>query len=101
MDGYLLVFTDPIDKYYVNAFNKKKSWAEGTYELIGPKVLGNKEKFDQHLLISHNTEELPDFKRTYRNIRNILEVFPYEGIVFHHEDGRMAKIKKKDFGFNR
>jgi hypothetical protein len=26
-----------------------------------------------------------------------LHARPYEGIVWHHPDGRMAKLKKRDF----
>ena len=31
----------------------------------------------------------------------MLHAFQFEGIVFHHPDGRMAKIKLKDFGLYR
>lgn len=34
-------------------------------------------------------------------IHAALEANPIEVIVFHHEDGRMAKIKKRDFGLRR
>ena len=28
-------------------------------------------------------------------------VFSGEGVVFHHPDGRMYKVRKKDFGIKR
>jgi len=34
-------------------------------------------------------------------IRTFLEHAGWEGIVFHHPDGRMAKIKGRDFGLKR
>ena len=42
-----------------------------------------------------------DFPRTYDQIKDALENTDIEGIVWHHPDGRMVKIKKKDFGFKR
>lgn len=84
-----------------------------TYELIGPKVNGNPEGFSRHLLIEHGGDGL-EFSddvdvqdpsgndgdpRTYDQIRSFLErIGPMEGLVFHHPDGRMAKIKRRDFG---
>jgi hypothetical protein len=49
------------------------------------------------------------FQRNYetdRLIRNevvpeYLEQADIEGVVFHHFDGRMAKVKKKDYGMKR
>lgn len=75
---------------------------DGTYELCGPKVQGNPEKLLCHTLISHDkAEKLGDVPRTYDGLRGYLEAKDIEGIVFHHPDGRMAKIKKRDFGFKR
>lgn len=73
-------------------------WPAGTYELIGPKINGNPEGLDQHLLQAHAwaaTFDLPD--RSFVALQTWLLALPkYEGIVFHHEDGRMAKIKRRD-----
>ena len=70
----------------------------GTYELCGPKVQGNPEGFSQHVLIAHAEAEVLQAPRTYEELEKfLLGDFPYEGIVWHHPDGRMAKIKKKDF----
>jgi Family of unknown function (DUF5565) len=70
----------------------------GTYELCGPKINGNPEGFDKHFLISHGgfTFLIPP-ERTYDALRTWLLNNKYEGIVYHHPDGRMAKIKRKDF----
>lgn len=68
----------------------------GTYELVGPKVNGNPEGFDHHGLVAHGADEL-DAPRDFDGLRGWLLVRPYEGIVWHHPDGRMAKLKRRDF----
>lgn len=82
----------------------------GTYELCGPKVNGNPESFDQHELIYHAAaqqlhitppEPIDDVDMEFRTLRDWLLVMPYEGIVWHHPDGRMAKLKKRDFPKSR
>ena len=74
---------------------------EGTYELIGPKINGNPEGVDSHQLIRHGADII-DIKvdLTYFWIKEIMSRFRtlgYEGLVWHHPDGRMAKIKVRDF----
>jgi hypothetical protein len=90
--------------------NPNPDWITGgTYELIGPKINGNPEGSDEHTLISHefaehvdpaNDGHMPELQRTYLWIRAhalTLKERGVEGIVYHHPDGRMAKIKGKDF----
>jgi hypothetical protein len=73
-------------------------WHEGTYELIGPKVNGNPEDAPFHALVRHAAAQmLPMAPRTYRQLTTWLPEFDGEGIVWHHPDGRMAKLKKRDF----
>lgn len=70
----------------------------GTYELCGPKINGNPEGFAWHVLIKHaNAEVLDITAKDYEGLRLVLSAFPGEGIVWHHPDGRMAKLKRKDF----
>lgn len=74
----------------------------GTYELIGPKINGNPEHFDMHVLIPHGEFVIGDAPRTFDGLKDYLtgadgKPFPFEGIVWHHEDGRMAKLKVRDF----
>lgn len=73
----------------------------GTYELCGPKVNGNPEGFDHHYLVKHGSEVLLDVTLNYEGINAYLSEVDIEGIVWHHPDGRMVKIKKKDFGLKR
>ena len=75
----------------------------GTYELIGPKIQGNPEKEETHLLVRHDfCEGVGNLDRTYEGIKAFLSENDWEGIVFHHQDGRrLAKIKGRDFGIKR
>ncbi len=77
-------------------------WRPGTYELCGPKVNRNPEGYPEHRLVRHEDAapiELP--ARTWDDIRATVRALAesggVEGIVWHHEDGRMAKIKARDF----
>jgi hypothetical protein len=77
-------------------------WPEGTYELCGPKINGNPERYDRHVLVKHGMEGAPlgTNARTYEELRTVLTgpaYDGYEGIVWHHPDGRMAKLKRRDF----
>lgn len=77
--------------------------APGTYELVGPKINQNPDRFAGHLLLAHGWTpfserlDLNTAPRDYSGLATWLADRPYEGIVWHHEDGRMAKIKRKDF----
>lgn len=73
-------------------------WPSGTYELVGPKVNGNPEGFDRHTLLAHaDAEEFDDVPLDFDGLRDWLLDHKYEGIVWHNPDGRMAKLKKRDF----
>lgn len=69
----------------------------GTYELIGPKINRNPEDHPYHHLVEHATASTFDAPRDFDGLVKWLEPFPHEGIVWHHPDGRMAKIKRRDF----
>jgi hypothetical protein len=73
-------------------------WGIGTHELIGPKINGNPEGVDTHTLIFHGeAERLDDPPRDFDGLAKWLHEHDFEGIVWHRPDGRMAKIKKRDF----
>ena len=96
--GWLKVTDCPEDKWHNLAFSK--SYQDGTYELCGPKIQGNPENLEDHVLIAHDNAEILDLKdRTFEGIKNYLQDLPYEGVVFKHEDGRQAKIKRRDFNY--
>lgn len=74
---------------------------DGTYELVGPNVQGNPERASHHFLIRHGAAVLHTAPREFTSLKAWLIDSNIEGIVWHHPDGRMVKIKKKDFGFKR
>ncbi|MEU1313069.1 hypothetical protein ABZ419_29825 [Streptomyces cinnamoneus] len=120
--GYLAVETDevtgktvgwepiaqsPFAKFHAEALANPAAsavgtFAPGTYELVGPKVNGNPERKEQHELIAHRGAAQCDIpERSFTVIRDCVLTFHTsdgcEGVVFHHLDGRMAKIKARDF----
>ena len=101
--GWMLVGEGTEDHWHREAWKNVVSLPDGTYELIGPKVQGNPENAQYHTLVSHeSTRVFKDVPRTYEGIREWFWLNPkIEGIVFHHPDGRMAKIKLRDFGIKR
>lgn len=73
----------------------------GTYELCGPKVQGNPERFAKHVLVEHATAEefRPEEPNEYSPRSMVWFVgntCGWEGLVWHHPDGRMAKLKARD-----
>lgn len=97
IQGWVPVGVGNEDKYHREAFVGNEP--DGTYELVGPKIQGGAEKqYEKHVLIRHaDAEIIDDFPRDFDGIKNAFKDFPYEGIVFHHPDGRMVKIKVRDF----
>lgn len=79
------------------------AWPVGTYELIGEKVQGNPEVIDGHMLVPHDRAAVvEDRGRDYESIVDVLKNLKdngVEGIVYHHPDGRKAKIKVKDINW--
>lgn len=99
---------NPADKWHFEAYDLNniellESGSDGTYELCGPKVNGNPEKFASHVLIPHGDFDLDLTLSIYdfTLFKNYLDAVDIEGIVFHHPDGRMCKLRKSDFGINR
>lgn len=92
--------TDPQDKWHRNAWEEGgKDAPDGSYELIGRKVQANKYGLDAHIFRLHGDNVLEDAPRAFDAIRIYLEAHPeFEGIVWHHPDGRLVKIKRRDFG---
>ena len=102
--GWRPVGEGPEDRWHREALAACPGLPDGTYELIGPKVQGNPEASDTHTLVRHSTEALAFADpppRNFEGLRAWLTERDVEGIVFHHPDGRMAKIKGRDFGLKR
>lgn len=80
----------------------------GTYELCGPKVNGNPEGFEQHVLIRHGAEvlpEIPDMRtvaqgEAFELLKEIFAGFKargIEGVVWWGADEKRVKLRVKDF----
>lgn len=100
--GWVPVGDGPEDKYHREAFDEAAGFLlavpDGVYELVGPKIQGNKEGGSRLELISLLfAEQLEEIPRTFDAIKAYLEKHKIEGIVWHYGD-RWAKIKRRDFG---
>lgn len=100
--GWVPVGDGPEDRYHREAMSRVQL-ADGTYELVGPKIQGNPERFAYNTLVPHGClglegDEVP---RDFDGLSAYLSARDYEGIVWHHSDGRMVKIKARDFGIKR
>ncbi|HLL69079.1 MAG TPA: hypothetical protein VK453_25690 [Micromonosporaceae bacterium] len=95
-------------KYHAEALNHFGpagwNWTPGTYELVGPRVNGNPERVEQHTMQLHAWADVLDrggAARSFDAIKGAVlaaaRAGGLEGIVYHHPDGRMAKIKARDF----
>jgi hypothetical protein len=94
----------PEDKFFLEAFHDLVDKKDGTYELVGPKVQGNPEKFAKHTLVLHGSIRIDLPSLDFDVLREWLTSSEndIEGIVFHHiNDGRMCKLRKSDFGVKR
>lgn len=76
------------------------SEADGTYELVGPKVQGNPYGLTEHRLSRHGKILPLSVPRSFDALGIFFGINEIEGIVWHHPDGRMVKIKRKDFGYS-
>jgi hypothetical protein len=104
--GWLLVDRkERADRYHWEAWQKQNlELQKGTYELVGPKVQKNPYSLDHHELWQHASVQLDSsYLASGAPITQGIESFlasyrPIEGVVWHHPDGRMAKIKRRDYG---
>jgi hypothetical protein len=97
--GWVPVGEGPDDKWHREAFSHCKAKVDGTYELIGPKVQGNPYRLSEHGLVQHGLWKFDGIvPRTFTGLKTWFESCTVEGIVWHHLDGRMVKIKRRDFG---
>jgi hypothetical protein len=92
-------------KFHAEALTDKEHWKQqGTYELIGPKINGNPDRMISHTLVRHEeAEHIPDLNGLILSPETVMKIvrkignFPgWEGVVWHHPDGRMAKLKARD-----
>lgn len=98
--GWIEVGNGNEDVWHREAYQALTDKSDGTFELVGPKVQGNPDGFNTHTLVRHSDAEVyENVPRTYDGIKEFLKDKNIEGLVFHHPDGRMAKIKRRDFSY--
>ena len=99
--GWVPVGDGSDDKYHRQAWNLAgHALPNGTYELVGENIQGNPYNMDECQLLRHGSEIItPEPERTFDGLKTWFKQHPeVEGIVWHHPDGRMVKVKARDFG---
>jgi hypothetical protein len=112
VDGWYVDADDSAeDKWILAAVGNTdaSSWPDGEHpcEALGPSIQGNPLGLAEHRCVPFNLQApaYQDAPRSYSDLRDFLATLESkfvpghlaEGIVFHHPDGRRAKIKRKDF----
>ena len=102
---------EPQDKWMFVAVDNTDvtGWPDGEHpaEALGPNIRGNDLGLDEHVCVPFDLQapRYAEVPRTFEGLRETLPTLgslyhdgaTAEGIVFHHPDGRRAKIKRKDF----
>jgi uncharacterized protein DUF5565 len=97
--GWVPVGDGPEDQWYRDAW-VAATRTDGTAELCGPKFQSNPYALSAHVFRYHGSVVLHDAPRDFDGIKTYLAEHSIEGIVWHHADGRMVKIKARDFGLD-
>lgn len=98
--GWLeVVFSLPENKWHKVAWGDYgHQLTDGTYELIGSHIQGNPYNLKSDILLRHGAVRFNDVPTEFEALKQWLSAHEIEGIVWHHPDGRMVKIKRRDFG---
>lgn len=110
--GWMPIGDGPEDKYMREAaeytyrnicmkHHEELGVKPATCEFLGPKSQGNIERMSTHGMLFHKNAEQYNAPRSFDELKEWLTGKDIEGLVFRHEDGRMAKIKLRDFGLKR
>lgn len=87
--------------FHFEALTVRTKSLPGTYELCGPKINKNPERLDQHVLVPHEKARwIRPFGLTFEDLKETMKALRsdgIEGLVWHHPDGRMVKLKCRDF----
>lgn len=106
--GWEPIEQSPFYKFFLEALEYEEPAEYGTYELVGPKINNNEinwagVKFEKHYLFEHATAQTLkhlDFAFPPATVMMVLDRLckteGIEGVVWHHPDGRMAKLKGRD-----
>lgn len=103
--GWVPVGDGPEDKWHRAAVERYGMPTDGTYELLGPKVQGNPEGYEHHMLVRHGNLGIDANPRDFESVKTFLATANIEGIVWWRalgdDDCDKVKIKTKDFGLKR
>lgn len=94
------VLADGPEHKWIREAHGGNVYEDGTYEAIGPKINGNHDMVASHSLQKHGHVICSKAPRDWDGLRAYLESENIEGIVFHHPDGRMCKIRRDDYGMS-
>lgn len=98
--GWVRVGDGPADRWHRETYATYTSGLpDGTYELVGPQINGNPHNIRERIFLRHGSIKFDDAPRDFDGVRDFLQSREIEGIVWHHPDGRMVKIRRTDFGF--
>jgi len=97
--GWVPIEDSSFYKFFLEALTNSTPTNKGTYELCGPKVNGNPEDTEGHELFSHENADLVwfPFEASAQLIAHTVQKLTIEGVVWRHPDGRMAKLKARDY----
>jgi hypothetical protein len=107
--GWEPMTSSPFAKFHDEALKRVVDTYPGpvlgaTYELCGPKINGNPEKLVEHMLIRHGYMSATDSRVANQIPMGFDDLGEWlhgheawEGVVWHHPDGRRAKAKRRDF----
>lgn len=98
---------DPSNKHIMTAVNATDFtfWPNGAWscEALGPKIQGGADGLPASLICFSrpsfvHTMRLHNVPHDFDGLSEYLKTAGIEGIVWHYDAGRMAKIKARDFG---
>lgn len=93
---------NPSDKWfwtgYDNAINSGEVMKDGTYEALGPHFQTNPYNLEKDIIEPHGLRVV-EVGRTFEDIKQYLEDYYIEGLVFWLDGEPVCKIKRSDFGF--
>lgn len=100
--GWIPVGEGPEDVWHRRAWENylPGTLPDGSYELVGYKVQDNPYSIHYHAFWRHGASVIEDCPTGFEGLREFFTDTVTEGIVWHHPDGRMVKIKRRDFGFD-
>ena len=101
---WVLVSHTRDDQHIIEAIRNANLWTRkdnGVYEVCGPHFCHNRERLDADTIIRHGASTFFGAPVEFEALKTWLQNMDMEGLVWRHPDGRMAKIKKSDFGLRR